>query len=129
MTMRPHLNDERPLDAPVQVFDLTQIAKETWSEASGTTGHNAITLHKGAHLRVVLMTMRANSQLEDHTTSAPITLQVLSGHVRFVTLDTGVMLDLGPQMMATLQGGISHRVEAVDDAVCLLTLGDPVTRG
>nr|MBA3945373.1 hypothetical protein [Herpetosiphonaceae bacterium] len=76
MTTRPHINAERPLHAHLQVFDLNHIAAQTWAEAAGAAGHNAITLRKATNLRVVLMTMHAGSQLHDHDTFAPITLQV-----------------------------------------------------
>lgn len=125
MTIRPHLDAERPLLAPLQVFALDHIAAQTWAEAAGAVGHNAITLHKAASLRLVLLTMHAGSQLQEHDTFAPIALHVISGRVRFTTANEA--LELGPQMVVTLDGGIAHRVDAVEDAVCLLTLGGATT--
>ena len=127
MTTRPPINAERPLQAPLQVFDLNRIAAQTWAEAAGATGHNAITLRKTANLRVVLLTMHAGSELHDHDTFAPITLQVMSGHVRFIATETAAAVELRPQMVVALDGGIPHRVAAVDDSVCLLTMGGAAT--
>ena len=127
MTTRPHIDAERPLQAPVQVFDLNRIAAQTWAETAGATGHNAITLRKTANLRLVLMTMHAGSHLHDHDTFAPITLQVMSGHVRLIATKTAEEVELRPQMVVALDGGLAHRVEAVEESVCLLTLGGAAT--
>lgn len=121
MTTRPYLDAERPLDAPMQVFNLDHIAAQTWAEAAGAVGHNAITLQHAPNLRLVLITMHAGSQLQEHHAAAPISLQVISGHIHFTVADE--VVELGPQMVVTLDGGIVHRVESVDEAVCLLTLG------
>jgi quercetin dioxygenase-like cupin family protein len=121
MTTRPHLDTERPLHAQVQVFALDQIATATWAETAGVVGHNAITLRKAAGLTLVLLTMHAGSQLQEHDAAAPIAFHVISGRIRFTTDDKAV--ELGPQMVLTLDGGIKHRVDALEDAVCLLILG------
>ena len=125
MTIRPHLDMERPLHAQLQVFALDHIATQTWAEAAGAVGHNAITLRKAAGLDMVLLTMHAGSQLQEHDAFVPIALHVISGRVRFTTADKAV--ELGPQMVVTLDGGITHRVDALEDAVCLLTLGGAAT--
>jgi quercetin dioxygenase-like cupin family protein len=125
MTIRPHLDAERSLQAQLQVFALDDIAAQTWAEAAGTVGHNAITLCNAASLRLVLLTMHAGSQLQEHDTFAPIALHVISGRVRFTTANEA--LELSSKMVVTLDGGISHRVEAMEDTVCLLTLGGAAT--
>jgi quercetin dioxygenase-like cupin family protein len=121
MTTRPHLDTERPLHAQLQVFALDQIATETWAETAGAVGQNAITLRKAAGLTLVLLTMHAGSQLQKHGAATPIAFYVINGRVRFITDDKAV--ELGPQMVLTLDGGIKHRVDALEDAVCVLTLG------
>jgi quercetin dioxygenase-like cupin family protein len=121
MTTRPHLDTERPLHAQLQAFALDQIATETWAETAGAVGQNAITLRKAAGLTLVLLTMHAGSQLQEHGAAAPIAFYVISGRVCFTSADKAV--ELGPQMVLTLDGGIKHRVDALEDSVCLLTLG------
>ena len=125
MTIRPHLDAERPLHAPLQVFELEAIAAQVWAEAAGAGDHSAITLRKGPILRLVLLTMHAGSRLEEHDTFAPIALHVISGRVRFST--DGAPVELGPQMVVTLDGGIAHSVDALEDTVCLLTLAGAST--
>jgi quercetin dioxygenase-like cupin family protein len=125
MTIRPHLDAERPLHAPLQVFDLNDIAVQVWAEAPGAGDHSAITLRKGPNLRLVLLTMHAGSRLDEHEAFAPIALHVISGHIR-VTAE-GAAMDLGPDMVVTLDGGIAHSVDAVADSVCLLTLAGAST--
>jgi quercetin dioxygenase-like cupin family protein len=125
MTSRPHLNAERPLDAPVQQFKLNRIAQQTWAEAAGAVGHNAITLWNTPNLRLVLLTMHAGSQLQEHDTFAPFSLHVISGHIRFSTPEKEI--ELGSQMVVTLEGSISYSIDAVENTVCLLTLGGAAT--
>ena len=126
MTIRPHINVERSLDAPLEVFDLAYVAAATWAEVAGMSGHNAITLRKTANIRVVLLTMHAGSVMHDHDTFAPITLHCMSGHVRLIATETADVVELRPQMLVALNGGIQHRVEAVEDSVCLLTMGGAI---
>jgi hypothetical protein len=47
----------------------------------------------------------------------------MSGHVRLIATETAEVAELRPQMVVALDGGIRHRVEAVEDSVCLLTMG------
>jgi quercetin dioxygenase-like cupin family protein len=109
------------MDAPFLTFDLpailTQLKREeTWAHAPRT----GITLLKGERLRVMLVALHAGTTIPLHQSDGPITVHVLEGTLTFrteahtLTLDTGHLL--------TLQGGIPHAVEAVEESVFLLTL-------
>lgn len=88
-------------------------------------GHrNAITMSKApGGLRVVLTMLRKGTALQEHQASGPLTLQVLSGSLRFgsggksATMWAGDLVVLGP--------ALGHEVEALEDAAFLLTLGPP----
>lgn len=123
MTKRPHLDVQRPLDAPIQQFDLNQITAEIWLEDAGIVGHNAITLHHTPNLRLVLLTMHTGSRLKEHATSAPFSIHVINGYVRLIT--DSRTLDLRANTVVTCDGGIEHAVEAIEESVCLLTLAGP----
>lgn len=121
MTIRPKPEHERPLHEPLQVFDLQGTAAQLRAEPTWKTGRNSITLRKAPGLQLVLLAMQAGDQLREHQTSGPITLHVVSGRVRFVTTDESV--ELGPQTVVALDGNVPHSVEALEESVCLLSIG------
>jgi quercetin dioxygenase-like cupin family protein len=93
-------------------------------ESSWSLGkRNAITLSKGP-LRVVLVLLKEGARLEEHRARGPMTLQVLSGSIRFRSGETGV--ELAPGRLVVLEAILSHDVEALADAALLLTLMAPV---
>lgn len=118
---------ERSLHGPLQTFDLEAEAgrlreEEAWREGT----RNSITLRRGEGMNVVLMVMKADDRLEEHAAPGPFSLGVREGHVRFeaegeeaVEAEAGTLL--------TCDAGIRHTVEAVSDAVCLLTIAVPVS--
>ena|SRR5262245_5032991 len=118
---RPHPTTERPLDAPLLTFDLstlvTQIKSEdTWAKGS----RNGMTLLKGQGLRVVLVAMRAGTVIPSHRAEGPLSLQVVEGTLKFIAAPQEVTL--GEGQVLTLQAGIPHRVEAIEESAFLLTL-------
>ncbi len=84
----------------------------------------AETLIKGDRFRVVLITMLAGAQMNEHTAPGPITIQALRGDF---------VLSVGPEESAlpagslvSLAAGIEHAVRAETDGAFLLTIGwDP----
>jgi quercetin dioxygenase-like cupin family protein len=121
MSHRPKPDVQRSLHQALQVFDIAQAAAQLRAEPAWTHGRNAITLRKTPSVRVVLLAMHAGNRLDDHQTAWPITLQVLSGRVRCVAAEQAI--ELGPHMVLALDAGIAHRVEALEEALCLLTFG------
>jgi quercetin dioxygenase-like cupin family protein len=121
MTIRQKPESERPLHVALQTFDLQKTAQQLRNEPTWATGRNAITLRKARGLQVVLLAMQAGDRLHDHQAAGPITLHVISGKIRFTTADQQV--ELAPQMVVALDDKITHAVEALEEAVCLLTIG------
>ena len=112
----------RSLDARVVRADLDDEAaalRETRSYAE--QGHTAKTLIKRPDLRVVLLVIRAGSRFKEHRTEHGITVQVFSGRLRMHVQDETV--DLAPRELLTLEPSVPHDVEALEDAVAVLTLG------
>jgi quercetin dioxygenase-like cupin family protein len=100
---------------------LEQLRQEpTWRQR----GRNAITLIKQPALGVILMLLGHGSKMHEHQAAGPMTLQVLSGSVRF--LAAGRTLTLGPGEVVILESAVEHEVEALEESACLLTLVNPV---
>jgi len=118
---RPHPVTERPIDAPLLTFDLpallAQVKREdTWASAPRT----GLTLLKGQRLRVVLVALHAGAEIPSHQTDSPISVQVIEGTLTFRT--EAQILTLRAGQLLTLQAGIRHAVEAVEESAFLLTL-------
>ena len=105
----------------MQAFDLgTEVARLREEEAFREGLRNSITLRKGEGMSVVLLVMRAGDRLEEHAAPGPITVAVREGRIRFATPDGEV--EAGPETLLACDAGVRHAVEAVEDAVCVLTI-------
>jgi quercetin dioxygenase-like cupin family protein len=121
MAFRSRPLSGRSLSEPVRGFDLDEELARLREETEWREGRrNAITLHKGGGLSVVLLAMRAGDRLEEHSAPGPISLVVREGRIRFTA--EGKAIEAGPETVLTCGAKVRHSVEALDDAVCLLTL-------
>jgi quercetin dioxygenase-like cupin family protein len=122
MSSRPHPGSERPLHGPLQRFDLGAEAERLMEEEAWHRGQrNSITLRKGEGMSVVLLVMKAGDRLEEHAAPGPISLSVREGRIRFVAAEEEVA-EAGSETLLTCDAGVRHTVEALSDAVCLLTI-------
>lgn len=71
-------------------------------------------------MNVVLLVMKAGDRLEEHTTPGPFGLSVQEGSIRFEA--AGETVEVGPGFLLTCDAGVPHTVEALSEAVCLLTI-------
>jgi quercetin dioxygenase-like cupin family protein len=121
MSSRPHPESERPLHGPLQSFDLQDEVSRLRSEKAWQEGkRNAITLRKGEGMNVVLLVMKAGDRLEEHAAPGPVSLSVREGSIRFEA--SGETVEAEPGVLLTCDADVSHTVEALGDAVCLLTV-------
>src|SRR5215212_7352955 len=121
MAFRSRPGSERSLSEPVRGFDLDEELARLREETEWREGRrNAITLHKGGGLSVVLLAMRAGDRLEEHSAPGPISLVVREGRIRFTA--EGEALEAGPETVLTCEAKVRHTVEALSDAVCLLNV-------
>jgi quercetin dioxygenase-like cupin family protein len=121
MAFRSRPLSERSLSEPVRGFDLDEELARLHEEKEWREGRrNAITLRKGGGLNVVLLAMRAGDRLEEHSAPGPISLVVREGRIRFTA--EGEAIEAGPETVLTCDVEVRHSVEALSDAVCLLTL-------
>src|SRR5919112_2955246 len=120
MSSRLHPESGRPLRGPLQSFDLdAEVATLREEEAFRGGRRNSITLRKGEGMSMVLLVMGAGDRLEEHAAPGPISVAVWEGRVRFTAADGEV--EAGPKTVLALDGGVRHVVEALEDAVCVLT--------
>jgi quercetin dioxygenase-like cupin family protein len=109
----------RQMHGPLQSFDLEVEVSRLRAEKEWQEGRrNAITLRKGEGLSGVLLVMKAGGRLDEHSVPGPISLSVREGRIRFTAADE--IVEAGTEAVLTCDAGVSHSVEAVSDAVCLL---------
>ena len=109
----------RQMHGPLQSFDLEAEVSRLREEQEWQQGRrNAITMRKGEGFNVVLVVMKAGDILDEHSAPGPISLVVREGRVRFTAAEKTV--EAGTETVLTCDAGVSHSVEAVSDAVCLL---------
>ena len=84
------------------------------------SGRRSETLVKTPTLRVVLATMRAGTELHEHTAPGVITIQGLQGRLA-VTVE-GEEQELAAGDLIALEADTRHAVRAIEDGAFLLTI-------
>jgi quercetin dioxygenase-like cupin family protein len=103
-------------------FELAEVAHEMRGESAyGREGHTARTLVREADLRIVLLAMQAGSILKEHRVDETASVHTLTGHVRLRFADRFAELPNG--RLLTIERGLAHSVEALEESLVLLTLG------
>ena len=91
------------------------------------SGRRSETLLKTPSLRVVLITMRAGTELHEHVAPGPITVQPLRG--RFALILEDGEREIAAGTLTALSGETRHAVRAIEDGAFLLTIAWPGERG
>lgn len=120
-----HKSIEGTLSRPRLRFDLIseldQLHQDdSWKQAAGRSSK---TLVKHPDLRIVLIAMKANTRMHEHTAAARISVHTLSGHIRLHLPEQVVELPSGH--LLALDECVPHDVEAAEDSAFLLTLSWP----
>ena len=122
MTTPPDIRRDRPARSPLSEFRLDAEIDRLKGEATWSSGtRNAITLAKGP-LSIVLVVLKPAATLEEHRAQGPITLQVLSGSIRFRSAGTVREVEAG--QLVVLESVLVHEVEALTESALLLTLAE-----
>ncbi|MBA2598492.1 MAG: cupin domain-containing protein [Chloroflexota bacterium] len=87
------------------------------------SGRRSETLLKTPRLRVVLVTMRAGTELREHTAPGVITVQPLQGRFAFMT--DGGEREIAAGTLIALEANTRHAVRAIEDGAFLLTIAWP----
>lgn len=111
----------RPLTGPLLTFDLSeQLAELREDPAYARSGKVGRTLAKQGPFRLTMVALERGAEVETHHTENPLTLQVLSGRIRFRigdethNLSEGQILYFGP--------GAAHDIQAREATALLLTI-------
>src|SRR5215204_2206193 len=82
------------------------------------SGRRSETLIKSPCLRVVLITMRAGTELHEHVAPGTITVQPIRGRFTFTAGEDQREIVVGT--LISVEGGVRHAVRAVEDGAFLL---------
>lgn len=88
------------------------------------TGRSSETIVKYSDFRIVLIRMKPQSYMSHHRAEGPISVQVIFGKIRLHLPDDRAE-DLGPGELLTLEHGLEHDVEALEESAFLLTIAWP----
>src|ERR1035438_9183269 len=98
--------------------ELAQLHRdESWLHP---TGRSSKTLVKYSDLRIVLIAMKANTRMHEHTAAGKISVHSLNGHIRLHLPEK--VVDLPAGHLLALDQCVPHDVEATEDSAFLLTL-------
>ena len=121
---RPH---PRAMAAPFLEFDLARELDQLQREPQPPNGQNAKTLAKYDDLRIVLIALRASARIPGHRAEGRVVVHTLRGHRRMRALER--TFDLRAGSLLTLDRGVPHDVEALEDSAVLLTIAWPGREG
>jgi quercetin dioxygenase-like cupin family protein len=120
-----HESIEGTLSEAVLQFNLTSELDQLHQDEAWLhpAGRSSKTLVKYPDLRVVLIAMRANTRMHQHTAEGRISVHTLNGHIRLHLPER--VVDLPAGNLLALDQCVSHDVEATEDSAFLLTLSWP----
>ncbi len=120
-----HESIEGTLSGPLLQFDLARELDQLHRDESWLqpTGRSSKTLVKHPDLRIVLIAMKANTRMHEHTAAGRISVHALTGHIRLHL--PGRIVDLPAGRLLALDQCVPHDVEAAEDSAFLLTLSWP----
>jgi quercetin dioxygenase-like cupin family protein len=101
--------------------ELDQLHRdESWLHPAGRSSK---TLARYPDLRIVLIAMKANTRIHEHTAAGRISVHLLNGHIRLHLPER--IVDLPAGHLLALDQCVPHDVEATEDSAFLLTLSWP----
>jgi quercetin dioxygenase-like cupin family protein len=89
-----------------------------WDQA---TGRSSKTLAKYADFRIVLVSMKANTRMDQHRAEGRISIQCLAGQLR-IHLPSSQKAEMTIGDVLVLDCGMPHDVEALAESAFLLTI-------
>jgi quercetin dioxygenase-like cupin family protein len=119
--------DPSKLDRPMMAFAITEEISKIKADLRSTNQRKrSAVLAKNEHLSIVLAVLSGGEALQEHETEGQITVTVVQGAIRFNALNDQVRLAAGG--LLTLQPGLRHSVEALEDSAFVITVCAPTKR-
>lgn len=114
------------LAEPLLRFDISHELEQLQHEDSWErgTGRSSKTLAKYPDFRIVLVYMKAGSHMNDHKAEARISIQALRGKILLHARNQR-SIELAAGQLMTLDCGIRHDVQALEESAFLLTVSWP----
>jgi quercetin dioxygenase-like cupin family protein len=111
----------RILPGPTIKFSIDDEIRRLRQEPEWISGaRNSVTVVKTANLSIVLTAIKKEATLCGHEVDGPITLQVISGAVKFGV--AGEPLTLKAGTVIALDKAVPHDLQALEDSELLLTI-------
>ncbi|MCU0669265.1 MAG: cupin domain-containing protein [Myxococcota bacterium] len=118
---RPFRPVELGPDAPV-AFQLEALAADLRAgEEFQRSGVAAVTLVRDEPMTLVLIALRKGEAMREHSAPSAATVVVLAGHIAFVA--GASRTELVPGTAIAFSAELPHAVEALEDAVYLVSIG------
>ncbi len=111
------------MSAPYIQIDLARETDDLFRDGPWMQGRSAKTLAKYDDLRLVLTALRAGTRIPTHDTDGRIAIQCVRGRLQVHA--EGRVLQMAQGMILTLDRGVPHDVEALEDSAFLLTITWP----
>ena len=102
------------------VFTLDEARRHVTAEPQWRKNDRAsVSIVKNDDLTVSLLMLKPGAHLREHAARKAASVQVLSGRVRISAGGGG--RELGAGMLAMIEGGVPHALEALEESALLLT--------
>ena len=115
----------RPVDlntSLTKAFPLMSMAEKLKEEATfAESGRASLTLARGDELTLVLVVLKAETTLAEHSAPAAAAVVTLSGSIIFTTSADKITLEQGD--CVTFTSDIPHSVYAIEDSAFLIVIG------
>ncbi len=112
---------DRPVDAPAILIDIPDFISQLKDEkAWDKNDRNAITVFKSDKMRIVLVAMHKDAEMQTEHPKNIFSIQVIKGRIKLHTNETSI--EVQKEQLFVLHENISYKVEAVKKSTFLLTL-------
>lgn len=109
------------LDDTLLTFCLPEVIEKIKQENPFEDGkRNAITLLKSTCMRIVLMVLTPNDEIDFHESGNLISIQIMDGKINFLTDSQSIILGKGS--LLTCHEDTPHTLVAIEASVVLLTI-------
>lgn len=112
---------DRLLDAPLLTFDLPRIISKLKQEDIWKTGErDSVTLMKSQFMRIVLIALHEEMEINFQQSDNVISVQLIEGEVNLITEHQSALLTSGS--LITLHEEMEHTLIAMKESFFLLTV-------